>query len=98
MFFNQPLAEKSANGSLWCGEIHEKARAFLFQTNESSVALSPSLSTFLSLLLFLLYLLTLICSTDYCCISSRRRSFLPSSSLSMPRPDLLHASPPTEDG
>lgn len=48
MFFNQPLAAKSANGSLWCGEIREKARAFLFQTNESSVALSLSLSVSIS--------------------------------------------------
>lgn len=72
MFFNQPLAAKSANGSLWCGEIREEAPAFLFQTNESSVArllsLSLSLPPFLSLPLSSLHLLTLICSTDYCCI------------------------------
>lgn len=97
MFFNQPLAAKSANGSLWCGEIREKARAFLFQTNKSSVALSPSLRFYLS------SFSCSTCSLSYAApttaaFSSRRRSFLPSSSLSMPRPDLLHASPPTEDG
>lgn len=48
MFFNQPLAAKSANGSLWCGEIRKKARTFLFQTNESSVARSLSLNVSIS--------------------------------------------------
>lgn len=83
MFFNQPLAAKSANGSLWCGEIRKKARTFLFQTNESSVARSLSLSQ-------RFYLSPFPCSTcslsyaapTTAAFSSCRRSFLPSSSLS----------------
>lgn len=54
----------AASGVARFARKHER---FCFKpTNHPSLALS--LSTFLSLPLSLLHLLTLICSTDYCCI------------------------------
>lgn len=96
MFFNQPLAARSANGSLWCGEIREESASVSVSNQRivrRSLACLPSLSLslsvspppLLSLPLSSLHLLTLICSTDYCCILLSPPPLLPPFILSSQR-------------